>query len=295
MAAARMTTSSLLSRLAPPLFVLIWATGFVVARLVAPHAEPLTFLLLRYGLAILVLVAVAVAVRAPWPANRRGWQDGLVAGVLLHGCYLGGVFWAVKHGLPAGIAALIAGLQPLATGLLVGPLLGETVTTRRWFGIGVGFLGAALVIAPKLGTTGGFSVLPLSVCLLATISITFGTVWQKRTGGAADLRTGTVVQYIGAALVTLPMALATEDLRLDFVPALWFGLLWAVLGLSIGGIGLLLVLIRRGAVAGVASLLYLVPPVSALMAYGLFGETLSPLQVVGMVVAAGGVAIASRG
>jgi drug/metabolite transporter (DMT)-like permease len=295
MAAARMTTSSLLSRLAPPLFVLIWATGFVVARLVAPHAEPLTFLLLRYGLAILVLVAVAVAVRAPWPATRRGWQDGLVAGVLLHGCYLGGVFWAVKHGLPAGIAALIAGLQPLATGLIVGPLLGETVTTRRWFGIGVGFLGAALVIAPKLGTTGGFSVLPLSVCLLATISITFGTVWQKRTGVAADLRTGTVVQYIGAALVTLPVALATEDLRLDFVPALWFGLLWAVLGLSIGGIGLLLVLIRRGAVAGVASLLYLVPPVSALMAYGLFGETLSPLQVVGMVVAAGGVAIASRG
>jgi drug/metabolite transporter (DMT)-like permease len=262
---------------------------------VAPHAEPLTFLLLRYGLAILVLVAVAVAVRAPWPATRRGWQEGLVAGVLLHGCYLGGVFWAVKHGLPAGIAALIAGLQPLATGLIVGPLLGETVTTRRWFGIGVGFLGAALVIAPKLGTTGGFSVLPLSVCLLATISITFGTVWQKRTGGAADLRTGTVVQYIGAALVTLPVALATEDLRLDFVPALWFGLLWAVLGLSIGGIGLLLVLIRRGAVAGVASLLYLVPPVSALMAYGLFGETLSPLQVVGMVVAAGGVAIASRG
>jgi drug/metabolite transporter (DMT)-like permease len=295
MAAARMTTSSLLSRLAPPLFVLIWATGFVVARLVAPHAEPLTFLLLRYGLAILVLVAVAVAVRAPWPATRRGWQDGLVAGVLLHGCYLGGVFWAVTHGLPAGIAALIAGLQPLATGLIVGPLLGETVTTRRWFGIGVGFLGAALVIAPKLGTTGGFSVLPLSVCLLATISITFGTVWQKRTGGAADLRTGTVVQYICAALVTLPVALATEDLRLDFVPALWFGLLWAVLGLSIGGIGLLLVLIRRGAVAGVASLLYLVPPVSALMAYGLFGETLSPLQVVGMVVAAGGVAIASRG
>ena len=210
MAAARMTTSSLLSRLAPPLFVLIWATGFVVARLVAPHAEPLTFLLLRYGLAILVLVAVAVAVRAPWPANRRGWQDGLVAGVLLHGCYLGGVFWAVKHGLPAGIAALIAGLQPLATGLIVGPLLGETVTTRRWFGIGVGFLGAALVIAPKLGSAGGLTVLPLSVCLVATISITFGTVWQKRTGGAADLRTGTVVQYIGAALVTLPVALVTE-------------------------------------------------------------------------------------
>ena len=290
-----MTTSSLLSRLAPPLFVVIWATGFVVARLVAPYAEPLTFLLLRYGLAILVLVAVAVAVRAPWPRTRRGWHDGLVAGVLLHGCYLGGVFWAVKHGLPAGIAALIAGLQPLATGLLVGPLLGETVTARRWFGIGVGFVGAALVIAPKLGTAGGFSVMPLAICLLATVSMTLGTIWQKRTGAAADLRTGTVVQYIGAVLLTLPVALLTEDMRLDFVPALWIGLLWAVFGLSIGGIGILLVLIRRGAVAGVASLLYLVPPVSALMAYGLFAETLAPVQVTGMVVAAGGVAVASRG
>jgi drug/metabolite transporter (DMT)-like permease len=295
MAAAGMTTSSLLSRLAPPLFVLIWATGFVVARLVAPHAEPLTFLLLRYSLAIVVLVALAVAVRAPWPRTRRGWHDGLVAGVLLHGCYLGGVFWAIKHGLPAGIAALVAGLQPLATGLLVGPLLGEAVTPRRWLGIGIGFAGAALVIVPKLGEARGFSALPLMICLLAMVSITLGTVWQKRTGAAADLRTGTVVQYVGAALVTLPVALLTEDLQVDFVPVLWVGLLWAVFGLSIGGIGLLLVLIRRGAVAGVASLLYLVPPVSALMAYALFAETLAPLQVAGMVVAAGGVAIASRG
>ena len=286
---------SLLPCLAPPLFVVIWATGFVVARLVAPYAEPLSFLLLRYGLAIVVLTAVALAVRATWPRTLEAWRDGLVAGVLLHGCYLGGVFWAVRHGLPAGIAALVAGLQPLATGLLVGPLLGERVTRRRWVGIAIGFVGGLLVVAPKIGAADGFPPLPLAVCLFAMLSITCGTVWQKRTGGGADLRTHTVVQYLGAALVTLPLALLTEEGRIDFAPALWIGLLWAVFGLSIGAIGLLLALIRRGAVAGVAALLYLVPPVSALMAYGLFGETLAPVQVGGMVLAAAGVALASRG
>ncbi|HEY8382141.1 MAG TPA: DMT family transporter [Microvirga sp.] len=287
--------TALLPRLAPPLFVVIWATGFIVARLVAPHAEPLGFLFVRYALAILVLVAVAIAVRAPWPTTWTGWRDALIAGVLLHGLYLGGVFWAVRHGLPAGIAALIAGLQPLATGLLVGPLLGERVSGRRWLGIGVGFLGAALVVAPKLGAVDGFPPAALLVCGLAMLSITLGTIWQKRTGGATDMRTNAVVQYLGAAAVTLPMAFLTEEWRFDGAVELWIGLAWAVFGLSIGAIGLLLFLIRRGAVAGVAALLYLVPPVSAVMAYVLFGETLNPLQMAGMAVAALGVAIASRG
>jgi drug/metabolite transporter (DMT)-like permease len=292
---AAMTSPDFLPRLAPPLFVLIWATGFIVARLVAPHAEPLSFLALRYALAIAVLAAVAIAVRAPWPRTPRGWRDGLVAGVLLHGLYLGGVFWAVKHGLPAGIAALIAGLQPLATGVLVGPLLGERVSPLRWAGIGLGLLGAALVIAPKVGALDGFPPVALVVCVLAMVSITFGTIWQKRTAGQADLRTNTIVQYIGALIVTLPAALLLEEGRFELVPAFWIALIWAVFGLSIGAIGLLLVLIRRGAVAGVAALLYLVPPVSALMAFALFGETLSPLQIGGMLVAAAGVALASRG
>jgi drug/metabolite transporter (DMT)-like permease len=290
-----MSSSNPLIRLASPLFVVIWATGFIVARLVAPHAEPLTFLFVRYVLAILVLGAIAVAARAAWPRTAKGWRDGLIAGILLHGFYLGGVFWSVKHGLPAGIAALVAGLQPLATGLLVGPILGEPVSARRWIGIGLGCCGAALVVLPKLGATDGFPALPLGICVLAMISITFGTIWQKRTSATADLRTNAVVQYIGAAAVTAPLALLTEEGYLDLVPAFWVALVWAVLGLSIGAIGLLLLLIRRGAVAGVAALLYLVPPVSALMAYALFGETLSPVQIAGMVVAALGVALASRG
>jgi drug/metabolite transporter (DMT)-like permease len=274
--------------------VLIWATGFLVARAVAPHADPLTFLSIRYVLAMAVLVVMAWALRAPWPATFEAWRNAVIAGILLHGFYLGAVFWAVKHGLPAGVAALISGLQPLATGILVGPLLGESVSRGRWAGIGLGFLGAVLVISPGLFAADGFPALPVVICFCGMLSITLGTIWQKRTAGTADLRTQAAIQYLGAAAVTLPLALLLEDGRFDPVPAAILGLLWAVFGLSIGAIGLLLFLIRRGAVAGVATLLYLVPPVAALMAFALFGETLSPLQGIGMAIAAAGVALANR-
>jgi drug/metabolite transporter (DMT)-like permease len=288
-------TASYLARSAPFLFVFIWGTGAIVARLVAPYSEPLTFLLLRYALTIAVLAGIALAVQAPWPATRRSWRDAMLAGMLLHGLYLGGMFWAVSSGVPAGVAALIAGLQPLATGLLVGPLLGEQVSRQRWIGILVGLAGAVLVIAPKLGVVGGLPGGPLLVCVVAMISMTIGTIWQKRTGSVGDLRTSTVVQYVGAAIVTLPVAILVEQGRFDPNLSFGIGLLWAVFGLSIGGVGFLLFLIRRGAVAGVASLFFLVPPVSALIAYVLFGETLSPVQILGMLVAVIGIAITSRG
>lgn len=283
---------SLLARLAPPLFVVIWATGFIVARTVAPYAEPLTFLFVRYVLALLVLVAIVIAVRAPWPRTGREWRDGVVAGILLHGFYLGAVFWSIKHGLPAGIAALVAGLQPLVTGLLAGPVLGEHVSRRRWLGIAIGFIGAALVVFPKLG--GGVPAVPLLVSFLGMLSITLGTIWQKRTAAQVDLRVNVVMQYLGAAAVTIPMILLSENGDIVFVLPVWIALAWAVLGLSIGAIGLLLYLIRHGAVVGVATLLYLVPPVSAIMAYVIFGETLSLVQMIGMGCAAIGVAVASR-
>jgi drug/metabolite transporter (DMT)-like permease len=252
------------------------------------------FLVLRYILAASLLGLIALAVGAPWPASGRGWRDGMLAGMLIHGGYLGAVFWSIKHGLPAGISALIAGLQPLVTGMLVGPLIGERVSAQRWLGIAIGFLGTALVIGPKLGAAGGFSALPVAVCFLGTVSITLGTIWQKRTAAAVDLRTNAVAQFVGAALATLPLALMLENGRLEPAPELFIGLTWSVVALSIGAIGLLLVLIRRGAVAGVAALLYLVPPVAALMAFALFGETLSPIQLAGMGLAALGVAVASR-
>ena len=280
----------------PLLFVNIWATGFVVARLVAPHVDPLTFLSLRFVLSASAFAGIAAAVRAPWPRGVRRWRDALVAGVLMQGVYLGGVFWSVRHGLPAGISALITGLQPLLTALLAFPLLGERVGVHRWAGIGLGFGGALLVLQPQLRSgPGGILIAPLLACAAGMVAMTLGTIWQKRTASTADLRTNAAVQFIGAALVTIPLAALTEAGRFDASWQAWTGLAWAVCGLSLGAISLLLILIKRGAVAGVASLFYLVPPVVAVLAFALFGEQLSALQVAGMAVAATGVAVASRG
>jgi drug/metabolite transporter (DMT)-like permease len=279
----------------PLLFVLIWATGFLVARLVAPHAEPLTFLSARYVLSALSFALIAAAVGAAWPRTLRGWRDALVAGVLLQGVYLGGVFWAARHGMPAGVSALIAGLQPLLTALLAFPLLGERVGPRRWLGIALGFAGAMLVLLPTLGPVGGIGLPAVLACFGAMVAITLGTIWQKRTAAAADLRTNACVQFTGAVIVTIPVALLTESGQFDGSWQAWVGLLWAVFGLSLGAISLLLILIKRGAVAGVASLFYLVPPVVAALAYVFLGERLGLVQVGGMVLAAIGVAVASRG
>lgn len=282
--------------LIPGLFVVIWATGFVTARFVAPYAEPLAFVAMRVVATAAVLAVIGHVRRSRWP-SRRGWRDALVAGVLMQGLYIAGVFWAVHRGLPAGIAALVGSLQPLLTAAIAGPLLGEPVGTRRWAGILAGFLGAAMVLAPKLGGVDASGIPPvaLAVCLAAMASMTLGTLWQKRTGGGVDLLANATIQFTGASLLTVPLAAAFGDWRFDPGWPLTLGFLWSVFGNSVAGILLLLALIRRGAVAGVASLLFLVPPVSALMAYVQFGEALGPVQIAGMAVAAAGVALASRG
>ncbi|MES1946971.1 hypothetical protein C84B14_06468 [Salinisphaera sp. C84B14] len=285
----------MLARALPLFFVLIWSTGFIAARLVAPYSDPLTFLCYRYALTVVAFVLIALAVGAPWPRGLRAWANALIAGVLLQGIYLGGVFWAVNDGLPAGVAALVVGLQPLLTAALAFPLLGETVGARKWVGIALGFGGAVLVLEPRLAVDmAELSVGPLLAVFAAMLGITLGTIWQKRTGAAADIRTNAAVQFIGAAIVTVPVALWLESGRFEMTWQAWTGLLWSSLGLSVGAISLLLFLIRRGSVASVASLFYLVPPVVAILAYMLFGETLNTLQIVGMGVAVAGVAIASR-
>lgn len=278
----------------PLLFVVVWATGFIVARLVAPHVDPLSFVAYRFVLSALAFAGIALLARAPWPRGVHGWRDAMVAGVLMQGCYVGSVFWAVRHGLPAGITALVTGLQPLLTALLAFPLLGERVGWRRWAGIALGFAGALLVLRPQLRPGAGMMIGPLLVCGAGTAAMTLGTIWQKRTASTADLRTNGAVQFIGAALVVIPFAALTESGRFDGSWQAWTGMAWAVCGLSLGASSLLLILIRRGAVAGVASLFYLVPPVVAVLAFTLFGEQLSALQVVGMAIAASGVAVASR-
>jgi drug/metabolite transporter (DMT)-like permease len=291
----RVTRPSLFDRSMPLLFVGIWATGFLVARLVAPHVDPLTFLSWRYLLSAAAFTAIAVWTRAPWPTDWRGWRNAAVTGVLLQAVYLGGVFWSVRHGLPAGISALLAGLQPLLTALLAFPLLGETVGRRRWIGIGLGFAGALLILAPRWQAgVGEVALAPLAAGLLAMLGITLGTLWQKRTGAQGSLVTSAAIQFSVSLLITAPVAAWVETGRFDMSWQAWTGLAWAVCGLSLGAISLLLTLIRRGSAAGVASLFYLVPPVVAILAWLLFDEQLTPLQMAGMAVVAVGVALASR-
>jgi drug/metabolite transporter (DMT)-like permease len=274
-------------------FVVIWASGFIVARLAAPHGDPFTFLTFRYGLSILVFVVASAAVGAAWPRDWVSWRDALVAGLLLHGLYIGGVFWAIWHGLPAGVTALVTGLHPLVTAALAIPLLHEHVNARQWAGIAVGFAGVGLVVAPALAGVKDLSWIPFAVALGATLALSLGTVWQKRSRPQMDLRVNAAMQFIGALLLAAPLAFFTEDGRFDASPAIWGALLWAVFVISVGAISLLLVLLRRGAASRVAPLLYVAPPVAALIAYVLFGERFTPIQIAGAALAIAG-AFAAR-
>ncbi len=287
--------SSRLTRLVPLLFVLLWSSGFIVARLVRPFAEPMSFVTLRFTLSAALLALIAVAGSAVWPRSARGWAGGLMAGVLMQGGYVAGVFWAVKHGLPPALAALITGLQPLLTAILAQPLLGERVGGIRWLGIVLGFAGAVLVIFPNLSGTAALSPAVVGVCTLSTLSMTLGTIWQKRIGGSRDLRSGAAIQFLGGLLLTAPLMALTEHEQVAVNGDVLFALVWSVVVLSVVATLLLLFLIKTGEVAGVASLFYLVPPFTALVAFGLFHDALVPIQFVGMLVAALGVAVANRG
>jgi drug/metabolite transporter (DMT)-like permease len=289
--------SELLLKIAPGLFVLIWSTGWISARYAAPYADPLTFLSLRYACAGFILASLAVAMGAIWPRGRAAGHAA-ISGVLLHAIYLGGVWWAISRGLPAGISGLIAAVQPILTALLAPLVLGERISRRHWAGIGLGFAGIVLVLWPKLAGLSGVALAqqiePLAVNVLGMVSVTAGTFYQKKYVQTGDLRTITTLQYAGAFAVTLPIAFLTEPMRIEWNTIMVLNLGWAVFALSIGAIGLLLLLIRRGAVSRAAALIYLVPPAVALEAFLLFGETMSPLQVAGMVITAFGVALAVR-
>ncbi|MCB1377958.1 MAG: EamA family transporter [Alphaproteobacteria bacterium] len=289
------TPAQLLIAMAPALFVVMWATGFVVARLSAPHVDPLSFLAIRFPIAGALFVAIALALRAPWPGRTLAFHAAL-AGAFLHGGYLGPVYWAVAHGMPAGVSALIVGLQPLITAILASWMVREEISLRHWLGLAVGIAGVALVVWPKLdlATTGGITPLTTAVNVLGAISISLGTVYQKRYATGLNLASGGAWQYLGASLVVMALALAMEDFRFDHSFNAWFALGWSVVVLSLGAITLLMLLIRHGDVSRVSGLIFLVPGVSALMAYGLFGETLTPVQIIGMAVCAAAVLIVTR-
>ncbi|MEC5215440.1 drug/metabolite transporter (DMT)-like permease [Actimicrobium sp. GrIS 1.19] len=279
----------------PWLFVLLWSTGFIVAKFGLPFAPPLTFLLLRFAGVLLILVPLVGLVRAPWPVGSR--RHIAVAGVLLQAGYLGGVWCAIKLGMPAGLSALIVGMQPILTAFAA-PLIGESVRGKQWFGLALGLCGVGLVVANKISLT-GLSIDSILLCLGALLSITAGTLYQKRYCAHFDLRTGTIIQFSASALVILPLAIIFEGFTPTLSTVHWtasfiFALLWSVLALSIGAIFLLFALIRKSAATSVTSLLYLTPPTTAVMAWLAFGEQFSWIGIVGMLLAVVGVAFVVR-
>jgi drug/metabolite transporter (DMT)-like permease len=280
-------------RLMPGVFVVLWSTGFIGAKYGLPYAEPLTFLLIRLGLVAAVLAGVALAMRAPWPRSAAEAARIALAGLLVHGVYLGCVFSAIDQGLPAGLAALVVGLQPLLTATLVGPLLGERVTARQWIGFLLGLAGVALVVQEKVSLRAE-DAQALGLTVVALVGITLGTLYQKRHCGGMDLRSGTAIQYAATALALGVLAPLLETMEVRWTGEFVFALAWLGLVLSVGAVFLLFLLIRRGAAASVASLFYLVPPCTAVTAWLLFDERLGAAALAGMALAATGVALVNR-
>lgn len=276
----------------PLFFVFLWSTGFIGAKFGLPHAEPLSFLLTRYGLVIVLMTAIALATRAPWPQKPGDWGAIAFSGILVHGVYLGGVFVAIKGGLPAGTTALVVGMQPLLTAVGAGFFLGETVSRQQWLGLILGVLGVALVVSGKVAQP---DFMPrITPAVVALFGITAGTLYQKRYCPRFDLRTGAVIQFAPTALVTGLLVSQFETYHIEWTGEFLFALGWLVLVLSIGAISLLNLLIRNGSAVNVASLFYLTPPCTALIAWAGFGETLSAPALLGMLIAVGGVYLANR-
>jgi drug/metabolite transporter (DMT)-like permease len=278
---------------APILFVLLWSTGFIGARYGMPYIEPLTFLMVRMALVVPVMGAIALIMGARWP-NPAEIGHSLVAGSLVHGIYLGGVFIAISQGVPAGVSALIAGLQPILTSTIATRFMGERVTGAQWVGLVLGFVGVLLVLHDRSIIMAG-SPLGWIASLVSLLGITLGTLYQKRFCGAIDWRAGNTVQYAGAVVLFTLGAFAFETRTIQWTGELVFAIAWLVFVLSVAAVALMYWLIRRAAATGFASLFYLVPAVTALIAYLLFGEKLDPLSIAGMGLCAAGVVLASRG
>ncbi len=280
-------------RFAPALFVLLWSTGFIGAKLGVQYAEPFTFLSLRFAFVLALMVPLAVILRARWPGSVREAGHIAVAGLLIQGVYLGGCFSAVHHGMPAGVIALLVGVQPILTAFAAAPLLGEKVTPVQWLGLVLGFGGVVLVVWQKLSLQ-GLGLVSVAWGVLALVTMTAGTLYQKRYCPSFDLRAGSVIQFAAALLLLLPLALLTETMEVRWTAEFVFALAWLVLVLSIGAISLLFQLIEHGEATRVSSLFYLTPLTTAAIAYLIFGEKLGLLALAGMLIGVVGVALVVR-
>lgn len=278
---------------APLIFALTWSTGNIFTKLGLPYIEPLTFLALRFSFATLMLVALAWIARAPWPKTFGEAGHIVVAGFLFHCGYLWAVFIAVDEGVPTGTLAVIAGLQPLLTALLVGKTLGERVGVRRWAGLLMGFLGVGLVVWRKVEIAEGTNI-GMMLGFTAMVALTAGAIYQKKFCANMDLRTGTALQQAMNAVATLGLVLLFETRAIEWTGELAFSIAWLVIVLTVGAYNLLFYLLRLGQASRVASLFFLTPPVTAVMGYFMFGETLGGLALAGMAIAVMGFALASR-
>lgn len=276
----------------PWVFVGVWSTGFVVARLAMPHAPPITFLCWRYAVSLLAFGLWIRLASVSWPVGRAQWGHLAVSGVLMHAGYLGGVWTAIKAGMPAGTAALIVGLQPLLTALWINGRGQQRVGAGQWLGLALGGVGLLLVVWPKM-RAGEVTFVNLGLSVLALAAITAGTLYQKRRVQPGDVRSGNFVQLLAALVLSMPLALV-ESGRIDWHPDLLLALVWSVLGLSLGASSLLMLLIQRGEATRVASLFYLVPPCTALLAWWLFDESLAAATWAGMALCAVGVGLVLR-
>ena len=278
---------------APVAFVLLWSTGFIGARYGLPYIEPMTFLGVRMLCVVAIMLVIALVSGARWPDAREA-AHSLAVGTLVHFLYLGGVFVAISQGVPAGVSALIPGLQPILTSTIANRFMGESVTRQQWFGLGLGLAGVVLVLHDRSIVLAG-TPLGWAASVVSLLGITLGTLYQKRFCGGIDWRTGNLVQYAGAGTLFWLASFAFETRVIHWTGELVFAIAWLVLVLSIAGVALMYWLIRRSAATGFASLFYLVPAVTALMAFALFGERLDHISVLGMVVCAVGVVLANRG
>ncbi|WP_444814685.1 DMT family transporter [Variovorax flavidus] len=277
----------------PAVFVLIWSTGFIVARYGMPYAPPLKFLSVRYALSVVCFLVWVRLARVAWPRDRVQWGHLAVTGVLMQAGYLGGVWAAVRVGMGSGLIALLVGIQPVLTAVWMS-MNGGTITRRQWAGLFLGFLGLVLVVSRKLGQGGEVSVLTMGLALMALLSITAGTLYQKRFVAPCDVRSANAIQLAAALLVTLPFALLEAD-SIQWNLASGGAMAWSVLALSLGGSSLLYILIQRGTATAVTSLLYLVPPCTAVMAWLLFAEPITVVTLAGIATTAVGVSLVVRG
>lgn len=283
-----------LETVAPALFVLLWSTGWIVAKYANDYAGPLTFLTWRFAIAALAFAIIAVIMSAKWPTTRAGWLHAIISGLFLHTIYLGGVWWAIKQGVPASISGLLAALQPLMTAMIAFWIIKERLTMRQRMGIAVGLCGLLIAIGPRILSLDTDALLtaslPLIINVIAMASVTFGTIYQKRFLQEGDLIPVATLQYVGAFIFIAPAAMILEpSLAFDLNIHSILAMIWSVFGLSLGAILLLLYLIRRGQVSRAASLIYLVPPAVGIEAWILFGETPTIPFIIGTLIVVAGV------